>query len=309
MSRETSKMRRSGKPQGSDEGWPEWMRSRHRRAEVDMTESSGAKAGGSMARGRPRWRVPGAAAASLTLLGLTILGASSPAGAAPGPPYTPGASANALVGGSPAIARTCPPASSSPNTSSSGGGVTVSNGTALCDAVSAASTGQAVIGGAGGTSTSIPTFSATCQNVNGRTNGGATVPAGTRINGGPPTGPVGVTSFATVVFANGTTANLNEVAYSPAQPLDTMVTRTAIRVTGGPSSGAVIGRVTCGGPYPLAVEVAAPAAASDLPAQLTSHTGSSSPIGPLLAVGIVVLIAAQVGAALLLLRRRATQHR
>lgn len=231
-------------------------------------------------------RVP--AVAAVMLFGLTILGAASRADAVPGPPYTPGASATALVGGTVAVA--CPPTPLPSIGGTTVGAASVSNASASCDAVSAVAQGQALING-----TSISAFSASCASANGATGGAVAVPAGT-------------TGTTNVTFPNGDTATLNEVAYVPAPiGVSTMVTRTAIRMTSGPANGAIIGRVICGGPYPLAVEVASPGAAvPDLPGQLTSGSGSS-PVGPLLAVGVAILIAAQVIAVAMLLRRRATQ--
>jgi hypothetical protein len=107
---------------------------------------------------------------------------------------------------------------------------------------------MAVLATAGPASAQIPTtlrFSADCRVATGtapQSNGFVDVPTGTRINGGAPVAaPTTVTGLnVSVVYPNGSTAIVNEVIVG-----GTTITRNAVRVTGGPGAGSIIGGVTC----------------------------------------------------------------
>jgi hypothetical protein len=244
------------------------------------------------------------ALAGLMFAGMMIAGSATPASAAP--PFPNGTQATALVSGVPLVEARCPAGPAVSGGTSTLNGVTVgSPAGARCTATSASTDGVYSIAGA----TPVPPslrFSAQCVNASGVTNGGVDVPAGTNVTG---MGVVGTTTLVTtpnttVTYPNGTTAILNEVITLP-----NSVQRNAIRITSGPASGTVVGRVICGAAnvYPLAADsAAATGAAPALTASATSGSGGSSSTRILVLAGgaLLVLVLAQVTVGRTMWRRR-----
>jgi hypothetical protein len=230
-----------------------------------------------------------AALAGVLFVGVTAVGAASPALAQ----VAGTAQATALVGGTPLIRVTCPPGTTlgpAGGTSTLGTATVFGPAGAFCTSPTgglptAKSAGEAVVGG-----TTFSAFEADCSGL--ITGGGVSVGGST------------FTATTTITLANGSTAVLNEVIPNGT----TSVTRNAIHVTSGPSAGIIVGQVVCGSgnAYPLAVDVAGPAAAAPALAPEPSPVGSSGSTVPWLIGGLAALVAAQLlaGAAL---RRRATR--
>lgn len=227
------------------------------------------------------------AAASMALLvGAGLVAAASPANAQA--PFPPGTQASAIVGG--AIVAACPPpvAGAVDGGTDAAGVVTVFGPAgAQCALLGARAGGNYTVNGVGGQ------FDATCENTGGSTGGFVTVPAGTRINDGAPVaGPTPINTTATVVFPDGSTAIVNEVIVTP-----TSVTRNAIRFTGGPAAGIIVGQVICGAfAYPLAVDAGG---ASAGPASIsTSSSSGSDNTGLTVAAAAALVLAAMAHVAL-----------
>jgi hypothetical protein len=230
--------------------------------------------------------------AGVVLAGIALVLPSTPALAQPFPAPT---QATLMVGGEPLVNVNCPTPLPGQNTGGASSNPTATaSGQVSCGNAPAANTqGNYTVGGAAGN------FSAGCQSSNGDNGGFVTVPAGTSINGGPPVAAPTVVGPgpASVVFPNGTTAQLNVVQTTP-----TSVTRSAIVF----ANGTVIGRVICGlsGVYPLGVDVAdAGEAAAPLPLTSSGDDGGLS-IGTVVAAVVALALAAQLAVGARMRRRK-----
>ncbi len=254
--------------------------------------------------GMSSFRKSVSALAGVLFAGLIMAGIASPAGAAP--PYPSQTQATALLGGTPLVEARCPAGPTVSGGTSTSGIVSVgSSAGARCATTAASTDGEYAIAGATPPLPNALRFSAQCVTA-GPTDGGVDVPAGTNITG---VGVVAVNTLVTtantvVTYPNGTTAILNEIITTP-----TSVQRNAIRITSGPASGTIIGRVICGSAsvYPLVADPgAASAAAPELAATSTNTGGSSSNTRILLLGGaaLALLVLAQVTVGRSMWRRR-----
>ena len=247
---------------------------------------------------RRSWR-----AIAVLLLVCGALAGALPAQAAP--PFPPGASATALVGGAPLVRANCPAGSPAANVAgtSTKGGVTVGfPAGAQCTPNSARTSGLYVIAGATPPAPGTLRFQAGCDSANSDTGNMVDVPAGTNVTGlgvVPTQRPI-TTPNTVVTYPGGTTAILNEVIVTP-----TSVTRNAIRITSGPNNGTIIGQVICGVVYPLAVEGPADGAAAPDIAVPAADTGSDRSNFMLIAAGAIgFLLVAQLALGRRIRRRR-----
>ena len=248
-----------------------------------------------------RW--PLRALAVVALVAMSVLGAAMPSSAAP--PYPAGTTATALVGGSPLVQVICPAGSQGQVAAgtSTKGGVTVGfPAGARCTPFSASADGIYLIAGATPRAPGTLRFSSQCDSISGATGNAVDVPAGTFVTGiGVVPQQTTITTINTpVTYPDGTTAILNEVITTP-----TSVTRNAIRITSGPNAGTIIGQVTCGTIYPLAVEEAAAADAALPTGAPATDSESSRTNMTLIALGAIgALLVAQLAIGRTIRRKR-----